>query len=198
MNNTICTRIRCASRKSTNKRNRTCKSAIGTTTIKMDETVIANTRRAQRGREGRDSQQTEKINTIFRGGPSKATAAARRSRFHRVFFLSHLIILVHCFTFFFVTTLVVVAQNNEILFWWKQKQFANRQRAKSYNLWTAAAAYSFVATIIILILRGWFIWRSPPSCARYFYYYLPLYERTRFIGPFAGVHFIFINEIFSA
>lgn len=41
---------------------------------------------------------------------------------------------------------------------------------------------------IILMFRGWFILRSPPSCARYLYYYLPLYERTRFIGPFTRMH----------
>lgn len=196
MNNTVCTRYEKVEKVEISEIGRV-KSVIGTTTIiKMDETIIASTSkwRGERKEGEKDATRSKrkKINTILYGGPSKATTAAAVARFHHVF-LSYY--YYYCFTFFFLSQRSSsVPQKSpkiiKILFRWKQKQSADRQRAKSY--YNSASDSVQFRSDHYLMFRGWFIWRSPTSCARYFYYYLPLYERTRFIGPFARVHLILL------
>lgn len=105
MNNTVCTRTRRASQKSTNKRNRTCKTCDRVYNNKMDEIIIASTgettRRAYKeGEKDATRSKRKKINTIFRCGPSKATTAA--VAFTGLFF--HIINIVsHFFNFFFLS-----------------------------------------------------------------------------------------------
>uniref|UniRef100_A0A2S2NHK4 Uncharacterized protein n=1 Tax=Schizaphis graminum TaxID=13262 RepID=A0A2S2NHK4_SCHGA len=102
MNNTVCTRTRRASQKSTNKRNRTCKTCDRVYNNKMDEIIMASTRETTRraykeGEKDATSSKRKKINTIFRCGPSKATTAA--VAFTELFF--PIINIVSHFFFFF-------------------------------------------------------------------------------------------------